>query len=124
MKILCDVHIAVKVSKFFSSKGIETEHVNQILDKWYTKDSDICQYADKNDFTVVTKDIDFKNSHFINQTPKKLIKINLGNISTKSLIAIFDNSIDKLKEYFGSHKKCYVEIDTDDILVITDDIME
>jgi len=33
MKILCDVHISLKVAKFFQSKGIETEHVNQMLDK-------------------------------------------------------------------------------------------
>lgn len=121
MKILCDVHIAIKVAKFFSSKGIETEHVNQILNKWHTKDSDICQYADKNDFTIITKDTDFKNSHFLKQTPKKLIKVNLGNISTERLIAIFDSILDKLKGLFESQKECYVEINDDDIAVITDE---
>lgn len=121
MKILCDVHIAIKVAKFFSSKGIETEHVNQILNKWHTKDKDICQYADKNDFTVITKDTDFKNSHFLKQTPKKLIKVNLGNISTERLIAIFDSILDKLKGLFESQKECYVEINDDDIAVITDE---
>ncbi len=45
MKILCDVHISLKVVKFFQSQGIETEHVNQILDKWFTKDNDICTYG-------------------------------------------------------------------------------
>jgi len=74
MKILCDVHIAIKVAKFFQSKNIETEHVNLILDKWHTKDCNICEYADKNDFTVLTKDKDFKDSHFIRQTPKKRLK--------------------------------------------------
>ncbi|MEN8121704.1 MAG: DUF5615 family PIN-like protein [Bacteroidota bacterium] len=120
MRILCDVHIAIKVAKYFTSKGIETKHVNQILDKWYSQDKDICEYADKNGFTVVTKDTDFKNSHFLNQTPKKLIKVNLGNISTNKLIAILDHILDKLEKLFEENNKCYVEINTDDITIIPD----
>jgi len=76
MKILCDVHISIKVAKLFVNKGIVSMHVNDILDKWFTTDIKICEYADEHDFTVITKDTDFKNSHFINHSPKKLIKIN------------------------------------------------
>ncbi len=118
MKILCDVHISLKVAKFFQSKGIETEHVNQMLDKWFTKDNDICDYADKNNFTVLTKDKDFKDSHFIRQTPKKLIKVSLGNISTNSLILIFDKTLEQMKFLFTKDDKCYVEINQDDIIII------
>lgn len=117
MKILCDVHIAIRVAKFLQSKGVETEHINQILDKWYTKDSDICQYADKHDLTVLTKDKDFKDSHFIKKTPKKRIKINLGNISTNNLIAILDNVINHLVELFDKKTECFVEINPDDIVI-------
>ena len=64
MKFLCDVHISYKVVKFFSEAGYETIHVNQILESWKTKDKDICEYADKNDFIVITKDYDFRDSYF------------------------------------------------------------
>ena len=121
MKILCDVHISLKVAKFFQSKGIETEHINHILDKWFTNDNDICEYADKKNFTVVTKDKDFKDSHFIRQTPKKLIKVNLGNISTNNLIVTIDNVLDKLENLFSSNKKCYVEINQDELIIIKED---
>jgi len=120
MKILCDVHISLKVVKFFQSQGIETEHVNQILDKWFTKDNDICTYADKNNFTVISKDKDFKDSHFIRQTPKKLIKINLGNISTNSLITIFGKTLEQMTSLFAKNDRCYVEINQDDIIIIKD----
>jgi len=118
MKILCDVHISLKVAKFFQSKGIETEHINHILDKWFTNDNDICEYADKKNFTVVTKDKDFKDSHFIRQTPKKLIKVNLGNISTNLLIGIFDKTLEQLNSLFSTENKCYVEINQDDMVII------
>ncbi len=121
MKILCDVHIAIKVAKFLQSKGIETEHVNQILDKSHTKDNHISQYAHKNDFTVLTKDKDFKDSHFLKQSPHKLIKVNLGNISTNNLIVTIDNVLEKLENLFSSNKKCYVEINQDELIIIKDD---
>lgn len=120
MKILCDVHIAIKVAKFLQSKGIETEHVNQILDKWHTKDNDISLYADRNNFAVLTKDKDFKDSHFINHTPKKLIKVNLGNISTNNLIALIDNVLEQLNPLFSNNNRCYVELNQDELVIITD----
>jgi len=86
MKFLCDVHISYKVVNFLSGLGYETIHVNQILDKWNTRDKDICAYADSNELIVITKDYDFRDSFFLKNTPKKLIKINLGNISTLELI--------------------------------------
>lgn len=54
---------------------------------------------------LITKDSDFRDSFFIKKTPKKLIKINLGNISNQELIRIISeniNSITKLsqKSYF------------------------
>ncbi len=67
---------------------------------------------------VITKDSDFKNSHFIKHSPKKLIKINLGNISTNNLINILENILDKLILLFDGNQNCYVEINQEDIVVI------
>jgi predicted nuclease of predicted toxin-antitoxin system len=88
MKILCDVHISFKVSKFLNSLKIEAIHINEILEKWNTKDDDICNYADENNFIVLTKDSDFKNSFLIQNTPNKLI----GNISTSQLIEVLQKT--------------------------------
>jgi len=121
MKILCDVHISMKVAKFLASKGIQTEHVNQILDKWKTKDYKIIQYADKNDFTVLTKDKDFKNNHLLNKSPKKLIKINLGNLSTNQTINIFESILAQLSDLFDNNQFCFIEINSDDFVVIKSD---
>lgn len=38
MKFLCDVHISYKIVKYLRSAGFEATHVNEILDKWYTKE--------------------------------------------------------------------------------------
>jgi predicted nuclease of predicted toxin-antitoxin system len=84
MKFLCDVHISYKIVRYLQMAGYETTHINEILAKWYTEDRDICSYADKHDLIVVSKDADFKNSFLIDGTPRKLVKINLGNLSGHS----------------------------------------
>ena len=81
-KVLCDVHISFKVVRFFERRGHHAVHVNDILDGYHTKDSDISNYADENGFTVMTKDADFQNSHFVKIQPSRLLKISLGNIPT------------------------------------------
>ena len=98
MKVLCDVHISYKVVRFLNNNQIESVHVNDILDSWFTKDKDIAIYADDHDFIVFTKDADFRNSHFLSQTPKKLIKLSLGNISTNQLIIILTDNLEKIRK--------------------------
>ena len=108
-RVLCDVHIAYKVVRFFEEKGYESTHVNDILDGFYTKDRNISLYANENGLTVVTKDADFKNSHLLEGSPKRLLKINLGNIPTPRLIEILEANLDKIVEHFQA-EKCLVEL--------------
>lgn len=69
MKFLCDVHISYKLVRFLQSRGMEVIHVNELPDKWFTKDDFISSFADAGDYAVITKDADFKNSHFVNASP-------------------------------------------------------
>lgn len=92
-KVLCDVHIAFKIVRFFKDQGFEAIHVNDILDSYYTKDADISDYADRNGFVVVTKDADFQNSHLLKSTPERLLKISLGNLSTKKLLIVLEKHL-------------------------------
>jgi len=120
MNILCDVHISYKICKFLNDKNINAVHVNQILNKSETKNSEICVYADSNDYIVLTKDTDFKNTFLINKTPKKLIKTNLGNISNQELMKILEAH---LKLIFKLNRKplFLLEIDIDQIYFIDSD---
>ncbi|MFH1321097.1 MAG: DUF5615 family PIN-like protein [Bacteroidota bacterium] len=116
MKILCDVHISYKIVDFFNNKGIEAVHVNNILDKWHTTDQDICKYANENNYVVVSKDVDFRNSYFLQKTPKKLIRVNLGNITNSELIKIFNNNLALFEKIFDK-ERFYIEINKENIFV-------
>lgn len=101
----------IKLLGFLLSLVFKATHVNEILDKWHTKDGDICEYADSRDLILVTKDVDFKNSHLINNTPKKLIKINLGNISNVDLINKLDQHLSAIKK-LNKKVQFLIEIDS------------
>ncbi len=111
MQFLCDVHISLKIVKFLNSKNYNCIHVNSILDKWHTKDSAIANYSDENDLILITKDADFRDSYFLKNTPKKLLKINLGNISNSELITIIETNLDKI-EKLNKNQSFILEIDS------------
>ena len=111
MTLLCDVHISFKVVNYLKSIGVDALHVNAILEKWHTKDKDICIFADLNDLIVLTKDVDFKNSFMVNHTPLKLIKVSLGNISNNQLIQIIGDNIQAIQMLNSVSKRFMIEID-------------
>lgn len=105
----------MKLVKTIEVLGYPCIHVNTILDKWYTKDSEIAKYVDENDYILITKDSDFRDSFFIKNTPKKLIKINLGNISNKELIFIFENNLSKIESISINNSNFIIEVNLDDL---------
>lgn len=98
MKFLLDVHISMKLVNTIKKSGFECIHINSILDSWYTKDYKISKYTDQFGYILITKDSDFRDSHYLKNIPKKLIKINLGNISNILLIEIIINNLPKILE--------------------------
>lgn len=80
MRFLCDVHIPIRLSKRLAEAGHDSTHVNRLPDRWHTSDQEIARIADTEDRILITKDSDFRDSCIVHRTPRKLIKVNLGNI--------------------------------------------
>ena len=98
MRLLCDVHISYRIVNFLKQYTDQVLHVNNILDKWYTTDQAICEYADMHDFIVVSKDKDFKHSHLVRLSPKKLLLVSLGNLSNEQLISTLARAMGLLEK--------------------------
>jgi len=75
---LIDVNLP---SRFSVWSGGEYEHVVHINDEM--KDSEIWEYAKKNNLTIVTKDTDFSDMVMLNNPPPRVIHIKLGNMKMK-----------------------------------------
>lgn len=74
-KYLIDVNLPSRFSLWI---GEEYEHVAHINDE--LKDSEIWDYAKKNNLTIVTKDTDFSDMIMLNDPPPRVIHIKLGNM--------------------------------------------
>jgi len=118
MNFLLDVHLPISLSKFLDNKPECTAvHVNRLLQKWNTTDNEICRYADENNLVVITKDEDFKNSHFVKKTPKKIVRITLGNIGNSELILVFDKYLPFILSAVQKNS-FYIEVNRDQLLII------
>jgi predicted nuclease of predicted toxin-antitoxin system len=109
VNILCDVHIARRVVAFLKD--------NDILSGDRTADEALATFADNHDMAIMSKDADFRDSHLLRNTPHKLIKINLGNISTKRLIDIIEDHLEELKLLFPE-EQWMVEVGREQVLVL------
>jgi len=112
MRFLCDVHIPYRPVKYLGERGADATQVNRILDQWYTKDQDIARYVDATDTVLVTKDGDFRDSHFLRGTPVRVVRVTLGNISNEMLVSLFDRHWDDLQAAL-TYRPCYVELGQD-----------
>jgi predicted nuclease of predicted toxin-antitoxin system len=99
MKFLLDVHLPLVLLSFLRWKGFEAIHVKEILQGVYSSDKAISDYADAHGLVLLTKDSDFKNSFLINGSPKKVIRIVLGNCSNELLLLKFDQNLSTLSEF-------------------------
>lgn len=79
----------------------------------------IADFADENNFILITKDQDFRNSFLLNRTPKKLIKVNLGNISNEELLETLEGNLKHFERLYNETSTFMVEANKGSILSLT-----
>ena len=118
MRVLCDVHLSIKLTKHLVRCGIEALHVNQLPQKSETSDAEIVKFADANDFVVFTKDEDFRNSYLLRRAPQKLVHIRTGNqLKDQQLIELIDSRLLEIKR-LNLLNTFYMEMTVDKMTVI------
>jgi predicted nuclease of predicted toxin-antitoxin system len=117
MRFLCDVHIPLRLSNYLNACGHHAEHVNAMPNRWHTDDAEIRSYADAHDLTVISKDKDFRNSYLITQSPRKFIRVCLGNLSNDMLVSIFERTLPVLERLDAESLSYMVEVYPDALMV-------
>ncbi len=115
MKFLLDAHLPPSLVKIFSDKGYFTIHTLNLPNKNESSDTEITEYAVKNNFIVVTKDTDFYYSHLTQNIPEKILLIKTGNLGTKSLKKLILHFFDDMME--GFKVKNIIELHQDNIIL-------
>lgn len=102
MQFIVDAQLPPRLARFITSQGYPAEHVGDRKGGLIETDSSIAQRADANGAVVVTKDADFKHSHFAIGTPCLLLVINTGNISNRDLLTFVGGFLPAVVEAFES----------------------
>jgi predicted nuclease of predicted toxin-antitoxin system len=57
-------------------------------------DTTLADLADDEDRVVVAKDRDFRNSHLLRRSPRRLLIVSTGNVANAELVALFAENLD------------------------------
>lgn len=118
MRFLVDAQLPVRLARRLSDGGHDAVHTSELPEGNRTTDADIKAKADADDQVVVTKDRDFRDSHLLRSTPRRLLIVATGNISNNDLLALFDRHLDSIVAALDEAP--FVEL-TDDRLVVHED---
>ena len=62
-------------------------------------DSQIYDYAGQHDFTIVSKDSDFRQLSFLHGAPPKVVWLRVGNCTVRDLVVLLTENKHRLLEF-------------------------
>ena len=110
MKFLVDANLSFKLAYSLKHKGYDVIHTDNLPNKERTTDNEIRKFSTNQSRIVITKDIDFLDSHLITGVPPKLLLVTTGNIINNKLIDLFDKQFEKIIELFDDYD--LIELDS------------
>ena len=96
---LIDANLPYYFSLWNNDKFI---HLKDINDEW--SDSEVWDYAQKNNMTIITKDSDFSNRILLKTPPPKVIHLKFGNLRMNQFHAIILNLWQDIEEFNQTYK--------------------
>ncbi|KAF0236982.1 MAG: hypothetical protein FD181_2312 [Prolixibacteraceae bacterium] len=104
MKLLFEQNISYRIIKHLGKYFPESKHVSQVgLNDG--SDTDIWNYARRNEFIIVTFDADFYDLSVLAEIPPKIIWLRIGNTSTLNISNVLLKNMEMIIEF--SDKKKY-----------------
>ena len=96
MKFLIDAQLPARLARRLAESGHDAIHTSELPNGNRTTDGAIAELADAEGRVVVTKDRDFRDSHLLRNTPRRLLVVATGNITNDSLLALVDEHLDAI----------------------------
>ncbi len=100
MRFLVDAQLPYLLSEWIREKGLEAIHTEDLPNKDETEDEEIRVLSVQSDYIVITKDLDFYDSHLLRNSPRKLLIITTGNIKNHQLLNLFRRNFQEIVNQF------------------------
>lgn len=105
---LVDQQLPKVLANYLTEHGHDARHIKDYPGGPTMSDPDVAVQADVEGRFVVTKDEDFRISHLLGKPPARLLHVTCGNISTRDLLAIFDQHLPEFEVAITAYT--YLEI--------------
>ncbi len=110
MNLLIDANISYRIVKLLSTDFQKVIHVSQTELSVPAKDSDVWDWAKKNNFTIITQDEDFVRLLVVHGFPPKLILLRMGNQRTQFLSEIVIKHKEEIERLLSMKEYSMLEI--------------
>jgi predicted nuclease of predicted toxin-antitoxin system len=115
MRVLCDVHIPFRLVNRLRERGVDATHVNRVLDGSRRSDAAICTFVDQCGMLLITKDGDFRDSHHLQGSPARVLRITLGNLANAELVMFVERYWEAIVES-DAQERCYFELSREGLI--------
>lgn len=114
-RFLVDQQLPKTLANYLAKHGYDARHIKDYPGGATLPDAEVARLSDAEGRFVVTKDDDFRITHLLGKPPRRLLHVTCGNISTRDLLAMFDDHWPELLTAVNKHK--YVEVDRSGVVV-------
>jgi predicted nuclease of predicted toxin-antitoxin system len=115
VRFLVDAQLPARLATFLNKRGHNAIHTSSLPAGNRSTDQQICTIADAQDRIVVTKDTDFRNSHLLSDSPRRLLIVTTGNITNDALLELVDADLEGIADAFEYGD--FVELGPDALIV-------
>ena len=93
MRFLLDAHLPQRPAGALQAAGHDALHTSELLHGNRSTDDEVSEAADAQDRVVITKDRDFRDSHLLRGSPRRLLVLRTGNTSNAELVGLFETHL-------------------------------
>jgi predicted nuclease of predicted toxin-antitoxin system len=98
LKLLFDENLSSRLVGALADQFPNSSHVN-LVGLASATDLEIWAYAREHDFTVISKDDDFRSLSLVNGAPPKVIWLRIDNASTAGIEAFIRSALVKIRTF-------------------------
>ena len=109
VKFLFDQNISRRLVRSISDVFPGSSHVSQ-HDLSEADDSTVWDFARERQFTIVSKDEDFRQLSFLYGAPPKVIWVRLGNCTTDDIDGLLRRRADEIMDFLSSSDETFLAI--------------
>lgn len=114
MRFLIDAQLPASLVVLLQSHGHDSIHTDNLPNKESSTDLEIRKLADSEGRIVITKDYDFLDSYYFQNSPQKLLLITTGNLKNQRLFELIEFNIDHIVQLFREYT--FVELSNNEII--------